>query len=414
MSEVTPVAPDTMTWLRDLVAIDTTSRHSNRALIDLVAERLAALGLEPHVRPSDDQPEKANLIVTIPAADGAVTGGVVLSGHTDVVPVDGQDWSTDPWTVHLRDGRLYGRGTADMKGFIASVLAAMPAMQAADLAEPIHLVLSYDEEVGCLGGAQITKDLADLGLAPDRCLVGEPSSLRVIGGHKSINVVEVRFTGVAAHSSLTDQGVNAIEYAAELVSAVRARADRWRTDGPYDPAYLVPHTTASVNMISGGAAQNIVADTCGVTFEFRTIAADDPAETIAWIDGLADDLQQRMRAEQPGAAVDVDVLVGVPGLETAAASPARTLGVAIGGLASADKVTYGTEAGLFAAAGVDTVVCGPGDIAQAHTPDEFVEVSQLEACDELIAALITELSTSIPTTTTTTAAQRPLPESDRR
>ncbi|MGD7789948.1 acetylornithine deacetylase [Propionibacteriaceae bacterium Y1700] len=386
----------TMDWLRELVAIDTTSRNSNRALIDLVAQRLTALGLEPHVRPSQEQPKKANLVVTIPAADGSVTGGVVLSGHTDVVPVDGQDWSTDPWTVRIADGRAYGRGTADMKGFIASVLAAVPAMQAADLAEPIHLALSYDEEVGCVGGAQITKDLADLGLTPTRCLVGEPSSMRVIGGHKSINVVEVTFTGVAAHSSLTPQGVNAIEYAAELVRAVRTRAERWREEGPYDEAYLVPHTTASVNMITGGAAQNIVADTCRVTFEFRTIAADDPGETITWVRELADDLQQRMRAEQPGAAVSVDVIVGVPGLETAQASPARTLGTAVGGLASTDKVTYGTEAGLFAAAGIETVVCGPGDIAQAHTPDEFVELSQLDACDTFLAALITELST--PTT----------------
>jgi len=196
---------------------------------------------------------KANLVVTIPAHDGRTDGGVALSGHTDVVPVDGQDWATDPYTAQIRDGRLYGRGTCDMKGFVGVVMAALPDLVRAPLREPVHLVLSYDEEVGCLGAAKLVPQLARLGVRPSTCIVGEPTGMRVTAGHKSINLFELTVHGVAAHSSLTPQGVNAIKYASRAIGFIRSLAEEFKQHGPYDEAYEVPYTTASVNLVDGGA-----------------------------------------------------------------------------------------------------------------------------------------------------------------
>ena len=234
-----PDLPRSYDWIRRLVEIDSTSRLSNLPVIELIADEARRLGLTPHVCPTPDG-QKANLLITVPAEDGTTAGGVVLSGHSDVVPVDGQRWSSDPFVPEVRDGRLYGRGTCDMKGFVGVAVALLPDMIAAELREPIHLAISYDEEVGCLGGDQIVKDIADLGLAPRACIVGEPSSMRVITGHKSISWARVTFRGRSAHSSLTAEGVNAIEYAARLVTFVRGIADEWKAQGPFDAAYLIP------------------------------------------------------------------------------------------------------------------------------------------------------------------------------
>ena len=243
--------PAALPWIVRLVSLDTTSRDSNLPLIELVADELRRQGIEPSIFPTADG-QKANLVATIPAADGTRTGGVVLSGHTDVVPVDGQPWSSDPFTPEVRDGRLYGRGTCDMKSFIGVVMDQLPRMVRAPLREPIHLALTYDEEVGCIGGAAIVQQIAKLGLRPRACFVGEPTSMRVIRGHKSISLLEISFHGTAAHSSLTPKGVNAIHHAAELISFVHAMAKQWRDDGPYDDAYRVSYTTTGVNLIKGG------------------------------------------------------------------------------------------------------------------------------------------------------------------
>lgn len=384
-------SPASLDWIRRLVSIDTTSRDSNLELIDVVAAHLREHGLEPHIFP-DETGAKANLVVTIPAADGSVSGGVLLSGHTDVVPVDGQEWSSDPFDAQVRDGRLYGRGTADMKAFSAVVLHLLPQLREAELTEPIHLALSYDEEVGCLGGAHIVKQIADLGLAPRAAIVGEPTSMRVIKAHKSMNVLRVTFGGVAAHSSLTSEGVNAVEYAARLITYLRDRADEWRTRGPFDDAFVVPCTTASVNMVSGGTANNIVPQRCEVTCEFRTIGAVDPADVIADVRARAAELEAQMRAENERASVRVDVIAQVPGLDAAPDTPAGRLALSLGALDCDDKVTYGTEAGQFAGSGIETVVCGPGDIAQAHGPDEFIELSQIEACEAFVLRLVQQLT----------------------
>ncbi|NYD98997.1 acetylornithine deacetylase [Kineosphaera limosa] len=382
--------PRSLAWVRRLVAIDTTSRDSNLPLIEVVAQYLREHDVEPHVLP-DESGRKANLVATIPAADGGRVGGVVLSGHTDVVPVDGQEWDSDPFEAVVRDGRLYGRGTADMKGFIAVALEALPRMLATPLNEPIHLALTYDEEVGCLGGAQIVKQIADLGIAPRACIVGEPTSMRVITGHKSMNVVAVTFTGVAAHSSLTPNGVNAIEYAAAFIRFVREQAQRWREAGPFDEAYPVAYTTGGVNVVAGGIASNTVADRCRLELDFRTIPAVAPGNVLELLRGEAARLEQLMQAENPGASVDVEVLAAVPSFEAEDGSRTVELAVALGATEAAERVTYGTEAGQFAGTGIDTIVCGPGDIAQAHGPNEYVDLAQLLACEAFVDRLIEHL-----------------------
>ena len=379
-------------WTKRLVSQDTTSRGSNRELIDLVAKELRRHGLTPTILPNGDG-TKANLVVTIPAHDGGTGGGIALSGHTDAVPVDARDWDTNPFTAQIRDGRLFGRGTCDMKSFIGAILATLPDLVRAPLREPVHIVLSYDEEVGCLGAARMVQDLAGLGVRPTTCIVGEPTGMRVISGHKSVNLLELSVHGVAAHSSLTSQGVNAIEHAARAIGFIRSLADEFRQQGPYDQAYDVPYTTASVNLVDGGTAGNIVADRCRAEFEFRSIGAVDPTRLRARIQAYCDELQETMRQESTQALVELRTLAMVPGLDTDAASPAIQLGELLGGVPSAGKVTYGTEAGLFRAAGIETTVCGPGDIHQAHTANEFVELEQIRACQAFLDNLVQHLRT---------------------
>ena len=384
-------------WITRLVSIDTTSRGSNLELVELVAAELRRYGLTPVTLPNDDG-TKANLVVTIPAHDGSRDGGIALSGHTDAVPVDGQDWDTDPFTAQIRDGRLFGRGTCDMKSFIGVILATLPELTRAPLREPVHVVLSYDEELGCLGAAQMVRQLAGLGVRPTTCIVGEPTGMRLITAHKSINLMELTVQGVAAHSSLTTAGVNAIEYASQAIVFVRSLAEEFKAQGPYDQGYDVPYTTASVNLVNGGTAGNIVADRCIAQFEFRSIGSVDPNAVRARIQAYCDELQATMRHENPKARVDLRTLAMVPGLETGEASPAVQLGKVLGAIPSASKVTYGTEAGLFQAVGIQTIVCGPGDIQQAHTANEFVELDQIRACETLFENLVLHLSTPSPIT----------------
>ncbi|GAB3624699.1 acetylornithine deacetylase [Mariniluteicoccus endophyticus] len=383
--------PRSLEWVKKLVSIDSTSRDSNMPVIDLISEEARRLGLEPKVFPSPEG-NKANLIVTVPAADGTTSGGVVLSGHSDVVPVDDQDWHSDPFTPEVRDGKLYGRGTCDMKGFIGVAVSMLPEMVEAELSEPIHLAISYDEEVGCIGGDQIVKDIANLGLAPRACVVGEPSTMQVITGHKSINSFVVTFNGLAAHSSLTAQGVNTIEYAARLVCFIRDLADSWKSEGPFDEAYPISHSTASVNIIHGGIAGNTVPDQTRIEFEFRALPELDAHAIASKIEAYARELETKMKAENEVASVEWWVRAMVPGLETPMDAEAVSLGAALGGHPSEGKVTYGTEAGQFSGSGIETIVCGPGDIAQAHTANEFVELDQLIACEAFVERLISHLS----------------------
>lgn len=383
----------TLETIRELIAFDTTSRESNLPLIEHVAERLRGLGIEPTLVP-DASGAKANLLATIPAADGSVTGGIVLSAHTDVVPVDGQDWSSDPFAPEVRDGRLYARGAADMKSFLGVVLAKAPAMAAARLAEPIHLALSYDEEVGCVGAVDLVAEIARRGLAPRGCVVGEPTSMRIVRGHKSMNVFRVDVRGLAAHSSLTTQGENAIVAAAELVRFVQGVADEMREQGPFDDGYVVPYTSVSVNRIDGGIAINTIPAECTVHFEFRALTTVDHDALVERFRAECRRIEAGMRERHPGASVELTTTASAPGVDTPADADIVALAAAWGAEPSDDKVTYGTEAGLFAEAGIPTVVCGPGDIAQAHAPDEWIALDQIARCESFVDRLIDALQTS--------------------
>lgn len=384
-------AEATLAEVTDLITFDTTSRDSNLPLIDHVESRLQAAGITSQRIPNLEG-TKANLLATIPAADGTTTGGIVLSGHTDVVPVDGQDWSSDPFTPEIRDGRYYARGSADMKSFVGVILSRLEQLTAAKLREPVHLAFSYDEEVGCVGAIDLVKAITASELAPRGCVVGEPSSMRVIRGHKSMNVFRVDFHGVAAHSSLTPEGVNAIAYASEFVAFVHAVAAEFRTEGPFDEAYVVPYTTVTANTFTGGIAVNTIPAEASVQFEFRSLGSVDRQALIARFRAEADRLGRAMAAENADAGVDFAIEAEAPGCETPHDAAIVSLAANWGGIATDDKVTYGTEAGLFSEAGIPTVVCGPGDIAQAHAPDEFIELEQIAACESFIDALIVDLS----------------------
>jgi len=385
-----PLAPSAraLDLAQTLVRMNTVSRGSNLELIHFVRDELAKHGVASTLT-YDDARTKANLFATLGEGKPA---GVIVSGHTDTVPWDGQDWTLDPLGAELRDGKLYGRGSADMKGFIGLALAQTPAFLAADLPFAIHFAFSYDEEVGCFGGAQLAAALGARAEPPATCIVGEPSSMRVIAAHKSSNLVELVFHGRSAHSSLTPEGVNAIEYAARAITAIRDIADARRTDGPFDQAYRVPWTTAGVNMVDGGIASNTVPELCHVYCDFRTVGVDDPALVIEEITRRARELEAQMQAEHAEAFVEVNVVAQVPSLESSATGPAYALACDLGGTSSPDKVTYGTEAGQFANAGIDAVVCGPGDIAQAHAADEYVELDQILACERLVDALLARLT----------------------
>jgi acetylornithine deacetylase len=383
--------PRSLPWLGTLISFDTTSRGSNMELINHVDAYLGSLGLSPLVVSSSES-GKANLFVTLPAADGSTNGGVMLSGHTDVVPVDDQEWHSDPFTAQVRDGRLYGRGASDMKAFSAAALELLPEFLARPLREPLHLALTCDEEIGCLGAVELLAELTARGIRPEKCIVGEPTMMRVISAHKSGNLYRMHFKGVATHSSLTPRGVNAIEYAARAISFIRSLAEEHRTDGPFDHDFDVPFTTASVGKISGGVAVNTVPDSCVVDFEFRTIPADDPATVISRIRTfLQEEIEPAMRAENAAASVELEEVAVFPGLSHLGARDTGDLTRRLLGSATSDKVAYATEAGIFQQAGIDTVICGPGDLAQAHTANEFIELSQIAALENFLLDLAADL-----------------------
>jgi acetylornithine deacetylase len=375
----------TIEILAALVGFDTVSRNSNLALVDWVEAYLGDLGVSPRRIP-DATGAKACLWATIGPPG---VPGIILSGHTDVVPVDGQAWSSDPFRLAERGGLLYGRGAADMKGFDACCLAAVPAMLARPLARPIHLALSYDEEVGCVGVRRLIAALPFEGAMPSACVVGEPTGMNVVTGHKGKRSFRVTVHGRTCHSSLAPQGVNAVEYAARLIVKVRDIGERLARLGPRDPLYDIPYSTAHTGVVQGGTALNIVPDACTFEFEFRAIAADD-------IDGLAEEmkayarevLEPEMRAVAPEAAIAFELRSGFPGLDTPAGDDVIRLAKTLAGNDRHEKVAFGTEAGLFAAAGIPSVVIGPGSIDQAHKADEFIAVAELEKCGAFLGRLI--------------------------
>ena len=372
--------------LSALVAFDTTSRNSNLKLIEWIEEYLRGLGV-PSERIYDPTGQKANLWTSIGPAD---VPGFILSGHTDVVPVDGQDWSSDPFRLRQADGRLYGRGACDMKGFLAVCLAAAPRMREAPLREPIHLAFSYDEEVGCIGGRRLAEHLSRRSVRQQACFVGEPTRMGVVIGHKGKRTVRVNVRGKTGHSALAPLGVNAVEYGARLVAEICRIADRLASEGPRDDLYDVPHSTAHVGVMRGGTAVNIVPDQGEILFEFRTIGGVDPDTLVEEVVRYArEELEPRMKAVDPGAGFDFDVVSGFPGLDMPPDSEVVALTKQLAGHNDHAKVAFGTEAGLFNhIAGIPTIVIGPGSIEQAHKSDEWIELEQLETCAAFVDRLV--------------------------
>ncbi|MCP5367152.1 MAG: acetylornithine deacetylase [Hyphomicrobiales bacterium] len=372
-----------------LVSFDTTSRNSNLELIEFARDYLAGLGARCHLVPSGDG-GKANLYATLGPAD---RGGVLLSGHTDVVPVDGQDWASDPFRLTERDGRLHGRGTADMKSFIAIALAHAPLFAARGLETPLHFALSYDEEVGCIGVRGLIEQLAGFPVKPAMCIVGEPTEMQVVTAHKGKISVRVHVRGLECHSSLAPQGVNAVEYGAEAVAMVRALARRKMAEGPFDDDFDIPHTTVHTGVIQGGTALNIVPADCTFVFEVRHLPGDDPRAVLDELRARAEaELVPAMRAVDPAAGIDWDLYTEMPGLDTRADADVVAFAKALAGRNDHAKVAFGTEAGLFQTrGGIPTVVCGPGSIGQAHKPDEFITREQVALGEAFMRRLMDKL-----------------------
>lgn len=360
--------------LARLVGFDTTSRLSNLELIEWVEAYLSGLGVESRRVASADG-AKANLMARIgPAAPG----GVILSGHTDVVPVDGQPWSSDPFTLTERDGRLYGRGSADMKGFIALALAATPDLVAAPLAAPVWLALSYDEEIGCLGAPAMIEALAGQQPAPALAIVGEPTGMEVVGAHKAILSARVTVMGREAHSSQTHLGVSANMAALELMADLAALARRLEAQADPDSPFEPRHATLTIGLIEGGTAVNILARSCSFAFDLRCLPGQDPHTLLADFFARCEAMDVELKARAPEAGVSFEILGDVPPLALQPGGPAEALARRLAGdNGPLRAVPYAAEAGQFQQGGFPVVLCGPGYIDQAHQPDEWIEIAQM-------------------------------------
>jgi acetylornithine deacetylase len=371
--------------LERLVSFDTTSRNSNLDLISFVEAYLAGFNI-PSRRIENEDGTKSNLFATL--GDLSRAGGIVLSGHTDVVPVDGQDWTHDPFHLIEREGKVFGRGTSDMKSFIAVALAMVPDFLARGVHIPIHFALSYDEEVGCLGVRPMIDAVLRTMPKPQVVIVGEPSEMKVVNAHKSIQSYVTTITGLEAHSSATDKGVNAIAYAAEMILFLSNLAEEIRQRGDASGRFDPPYGTLNVGLISGGNAVNIIAKNCSFSWECRGLPEQDPEEIISRFTNFANDiLLPRMRAIYPKADISTRVRARSPGLAPIEGSAAETLVMQLAQCNSAEAVSYNTEAGLFQLADIPTVICGPGSIAQAHKPDEFIAIAQISECERFMQRL---------------------------
>ena len=374
-----------------LIAFPTVSRDSNLGLIEFARDYLARLGVRAHLV-YDASKRKANLFATLADdAEAVRTGGIVLSGHTDTVPVDGQDWASDPFRTHHAQGRIHGRGTADMKGFIAIALAWAPRFLAAQQSMPIHLALTYDEETTFIGVRELVADLADRGIRPAGCIIGEPTDMKAIVAHKGKRDHRCQVRGRESHSALTPDGVNAIEFAARLILYIRAMADRMRREEPRDARFDVPHTTLQTGVVSGGIAVNVVPRDCEFIFEMRNIPATSQDELSREIIAHAERvLLPEMRRVAADAGIEFRLGMDVPAFGIAPDDPlvrwaqelARTAHLGAG------AVSFGTEASIFSQAGIPTVVLGPGSIEQAHKPNEFITLEQVAACEQFFERLV--------------------------
>jgi acetylornithine deacetylase len=382
-----PSAP-ARAMIERLVEFQTVSRDSNLGLIEWVRDYLIRLGATTRLT-HDASGKKANLFATL---GNSSKPGLMLSGHTDVVPVDGQNWDTDPFRITERDGKLFARGSADMKGFIGIVLAQAPKFVAAlnsnRLDAPLHYALSYDEEVGCLGVRGLIRDLEENGIRPAGCVVGEPTSMQPIIAHKGTHRFRCAVHGREAHSSYVTHGVNAIEYAARLVVYIRQIAERLAQIEKRDYGFTVPYSTLSTGLIRGGIAANVVPKDCEFHFDMRTLPQASPDALYQEIRTYAEVLAREMQAIDPEAGIDLVWASQTVGLAASETDAIVRWAMQLSNNSSVGKVSYGTEAGLFQKMGVPTVICGPGDIAQAHRPNEFVALEQLAQCEAFMDRIL--------------------------
>ena len=371
-----------------LIAFDTTSRGSNLALIDFAQGLIEQAGGRCR-RTHDASGAKANLFATF-GPDG--DGGIVLSGHTDVVPVDGQNWSSDPFDAVTRDGKLFGRGACDMKGFLGVALSLLPVIAKAKLTRPLHLALSYDEEVGCVGVTGLLDDLKREGIKPALAIIGEPTLMKIVGAHKGGAKLVTHCCGREGHSSAPEKGANAVMMAGAFVAMLDSVWDELRADP--DPRFDPPHSTVQATVVSGGTAVNILAKEADVTWEYRCLPDRDPQAILDRVEQRAvQDILPKYRARAAEAAFQTLIHAVYPGLRMDEDSPAVRLAREITGVNQVEAVSYGTEAGHFQSYGIPAVICGPGSIEQAHRPDEFVALTELDACAAFLRKVIAKAQT---------------------
>ena len=387
-ARVPTVKPETIALIERLIGFDTTSRDSNLGLIEWTRDYLKGHGIESRLT-YDAGGKKANLFATV---QKGAKPGIVLSGHTDVVPVDGQDWASDPFKAQVRGDRLYGRGACDMKSYLAVILAMAPRFAAADLKAPVHFALSYDEEVGCIGARGLLEDLARNNIRPAGAIIGEPTGMQPVIAHKGKRAYKCSVHGREAHSALTPQGVNAIEYAARIITYIRHMAERMQACEPRDYGFDVPFTTLQTGVISGGTAGNIVPRECIFQFEFRYLPGADPDALEREIRDYAERvILPEMRRTDPNTAISIETKAEIPGLNTTEEAQVTSLAQALSRNKSTSKVAYATEGGLFQQAGIPAIICGPGSIEQAHKPDEFVALEQVAQCESFMERLLEQM-----------------------
>ncbi|MCB1461942.1 MAG: acetylornithine deacetylase [Nitratireductor sp.] len=374
---------ETKEILADLIGFPTVSSDSNLELITYAAERLTAAGATISIQ-RDEAGHKANLLATI---GPEIDGGIVLSGHTDVVPADGE-WTSDPFEMREAGGLLYGRGACDMKGFVAAALAMAPIYARGDLKRPIHFAFTYDEETGCLGGRQLVEELKRMQMKPSTAIIGEPTGMGIIEGHKGCFEYTTEFTGLEGHGSQPDLGVNAVEYAVRYIARLMELGEAMKPRAPKGSRFDPPWTTVQVGRIEGGTARNVIAGRCAVEWEMRPVRTEDADDIKSQLHAYCrHDLLPAMRAVSPEADIVTHTIGEVAGLEPVSDNEARTIVTELTGSNEAGVVAFGTEAGLFQEIGMSAVICGPGSIEQAHKPDEYVSVTQLQHCLDMLTGL---------------------------
>jgi acetylornithine deacetylase len=371
-----------------LIAFPTVSRDGNIELIRYIADFLSGAGIEAELYPHQDG-DRASLFATVGPHK---RGGVVLSGHTDVVPVDGQAWTSDPFRLTRREDRLFARGAADMKGFVACAIEALVAARDENLARPLHVAFSYDEEIGCVGVRPMLAELAAAGIRPEWVLIGEPTSMQVATGHKGKTGIRATCKGHAAHSALAPSGLNAIHLASDMLTGIREMQAEIERTGRRDDDYDVPYTTLHAGVIKGGTALNIVPDNCEMLFEIRNIAGDDPKSIMDQFFDRAEAIVSKSKSRFPEAEIRLDIFNEYPGLGTDEAGAVTERAIALSGQSNRIKVAFGTEGGLFQEVlGTTAIVCGPGSMEQGHKPDEFVTIQQMEECRSMLLRVIDTL-----------------------